>query len=103
MLKSNKQYIRINEKHIFYSIYDIGPDDYFSVDDFYKVYGCACFYKSDVSKVDGIKAEDGDVFGMQFIVTSELEEGNLWLKNLTNDLAERETTEKLLREYGKHR
>lgn len=110
------------------------PDDYFSVDDFYKTYGYACFYKSDVSEVDKIKAEDitisfvcrnyprkvmrhlrlekqesgiyyicGDVFGMQFIVTSELEEGNLWLKNLTNDLAERETAEKLLKEYGKHK
>lgn len=40
---------------------------------------------------------------MQFIITSELEEDNLWLKNLTNDLAERKTAEKLLREYGKHK
>lgn len=116
------------------------PDDYFSVDDFYKTYGYACFYKSNVSGVDEIKAEDvtisfvcrnyprkvmrhlermwhlrlekqesgiyyicGDVFGMQFIVTSELEEDNLWLKNLTNDLSERETAEKLLKEYGKHK
>ncbi len=34
------------------------PDDYLSIDDFYKVYGYACFYKSDVAKVDGIKADD---------------------------------------------
>lgn len=34
------------------------PDDYFSVDDFYKTYGYACFYKSNVSGVDGIKAEE---------------------------------------------
>ena len=34
------------------------PDDYLSIDDFYKVYGYACFYKSDVEKVDEIKAED---------------------------------------------
>lgn len=34
------------------------PDDYLSIDDFYKVYGYACFYKSDVPKTDGIKADD---------------------------------------------
>lgn len=34
------------------------PDDYLSIDDFYKVYGYACFYKSDVAKVDGIKADE---------------------------------------------
>lgn len=34
------------------------PDDYLSIDDFYKVYGYACFYKSDVVKVDDIKADD---------------------------------------------
>lgn len=110
------------------------------MDDFYKVYGYACFYKSDVPEADGIRAEEitisfvcrnyprkvmrhlekvwnlrlekqesgiyhicGDVFGMQLIVTSELEEDNLWLKNLTNDLAERETAQKLLKEYGKHK
>ena len=34
------------------------PDDYLSVDDFYKVYGYACFYKSDVHEVNAIKADD---------------------------------------------
>ena len=34
------------------------PTDYLSVDDFYKVYGYACFYKSDVSNVDSISIED---------------------------------------------
>ncbi len=34
------------------------PDDYLSIDDFYKVYGYACFYKSDVKKVNSIKAEE---------------------------------------------
>lgn len=34
------------------------PEDYLSIDDFYKVYGYACFYKSDVKKVDSIKAGD---------------------------------------------
>lgn len=32
------------------------PQDYLSIDDFYKVHGYACFYKSDVNKVDAIKA-----------------------------------------------
>lgn len=34
------------------------PDDYLSIDDFYKVYGYACFYKSDVKQTDSIKAEE---------------------------------------------
>lgn len=34
------------------------PDDKLNVDDFYKVYGYACFYKSDVSNVNAIQAED---------------------------------------------
>ena len=34
------------------------PDDYLSIDDFYKVYGYACFYKYDTSKTDAIKVTD---------------------------------------------
>lgn len=34
------------------------PGDYFSIDDFYKVYGYACFYKSDTVHVDEIRAEE---------------------------------------------
>ena len=34
------------------------PDDYLSIDDFYKVYGYCCFYKSDTSQADLIKAEE---------------------------------------------
>ena len=34
------------------------PDDSLSVDDFYKVYGYTCFYKSDVRYVDSISAEE---------------------------------------------
>lgn len=141
--RNSSDRIRKNIGRIFrkYNILEYkSPDDYFSIDDFYKVYGYACFYKSNVSKTDGVKAEEitisfvcgnypgkvmkhlervrrlrvekqepgiyyicGDVFGMQLIVSSELEEDNLWLKNLTNDLAERETAEKLLKEYGKHK
>lgn len=34
------------------------PIDYLSVDDFYKVYGYACFYKADVTLVDSIKVNE---------------------------------------------
>lgn len=34
------------------------PDDYLSIDDFYKVYGYTCFYKYDTSKIDEIKVTD---------------------------------------------
>ena len=34
------------------------PIDYLSVDDFYKVYGYACFYKADVTQVDSIKVNE---------------------------------------------
>ena len=34
------------------------PEDYLSIDDFYKVYGYACFYKSDTPKVNSIQAND---------------------------------------------
>ena len=34
------------------------PKDYLSIDDFYKVYGYACFYKADVAQVDSIKVDE---------------------------------------------
>lgn len=34
------------------------PDDYISVNDFYKVYGYACFYQSDTEKVEAINPEE---------------------------------------------
>ena len=34
------------------------PNDYFSLDDFYKVYGYACFFKSDADAVNEIKIDD---------------------------------------------
>ena len=34
------------------------PKDYLSIDDFYKVYGYACFYKADVEQVDSIKVDE---------------------------------------------
>lgn len=34
------------------------PTDYLSIDDFYKVYGYACFYKADTDKMDKIRVEE---------------------------------------------
>lgn len=35
-----------------------GPEDYLSIDAFYKVYGYACFYKADTAQVNEIKAKE---------------------------------------------
>lgn len=52
----NKNVGRIFKK---YNIIEYkSPDDYLSIDDFYKVYGYTCFYKSDVPHVDMIKVTD---------------------------------------------
>lgn len=117
------------------------PTDYLSIDDFYKVYGYACFYKTDtvtvneipfeeititfvcrrypqklmthwknvrgyhiVKQDDGIFYITGDVIPMQLIVTSLLsKEKNLWLSNLTDQLQDNSTAEKLIYEYEKHK
>lgn len=117
------------------------PDDSLSIDDFYKVYAYACFYKADtgltnsipveeltitlvcrryprkllehlcrhrnytVSPVDdGIYYIEGDVIPIQLILTGKLsEEEYLWLKNLTNDIKEIETAQKLISGYGDHK
>lgn len=34
------------------------PDDYLSIDDFYKVYGYACFYKADTASIDSVSIHD---------------------------------------------
>lgn len=34
------------------------PEDYLSIDDFYKVYGYTCFYKADATHIDAIKIEE---------------------------------------------
>lgn len=141
--KNSKDRIQKNIGRIFrtHNIVEYkSPNDYLSVDDFYKVYGYACFYKADtpregiippdeitisfvsrnypdkmmkhlqeVRHMDIMKGEQGiyyidnDIFQMQLIVTSELpEELNLWLRNLTNDLTEPRTIEKLLCAYKYH-
>ena len=59
--KEKERLIRKNIGRIFrtYNVVEYkSPTDYLSVDDFYKVYGYACFYKSDVSNVDSISIED---------------------------------------------
>lgn len=116
------------------------PDDYLSIDDFYKVYGYTCFYKSDTGKTNEIKINEltisfvcnryprelikhlkqernfevyqhekgiyyilNDIFPIQLIITSQLsEDNNLWLKNLTNNIKEYNTTNKLIQEYDRH-
>lgn len=142
--KNSKERICKNIGRIFrtYNIVEYkSPDDYLSVDDFYKVYGYACFYKADAPKEGQINPEevtisfvsrnypekmvkhlrearhldimegekgiyyiDNDIFQMQLIVTSELqEESNLWLATLTNDLKGRKVIENLIHEYEQHK
>lgn len=59
--KNTKKKLKKNIGQIFrkYNIIEYkSPDDYLSIDDFYKVYGYTCFYKSDTGKVNEIKAEE---------------------------------------------
>lgn len=56
--KESGKSIRKNIGRIFrkYNIVEYkSPDDYLSIDDFYKVYGYACFYKADVERVNSIE------------------------------------------------
>ncbi|MGN0355031.1 MAG: 3-isopropylmalate dehydrogenase [Muricoprocola sp.] len=53
--------VQKNIGHLFRGINIIeykSPDDYLSIDDFYKVYGYTCFYKSDTGKADEIPADE---------------------------------------------
>lgn len=59
--KNSKERIHKNIGRIFrkYNIVEYkSPDDYLSVDDFYKVYGYACFYKADAPKEGQISPEE---------------------------------------------
>ena len=59
--KHSEDKIKKNIGNIFrkYNIVEYkSPKDYLSIDDFYKVYGYCCFYKSQAKKLDEIKAEE---------------------------------------------
>ena len=59
--KQTKKKIRKNIGRIFkgHNIIEYkSPDDTLTIDDFYKVYGYACFYKADTGKTDEIKIYD---------------------------------------------
>lgn len=117
------------------------PSDYMSIDDFYKVYGYACFYKADSNIVDDISIKEmtislvcegyprkliehlehvrgflikkeetgiyyvyGDIMPIQIITTKYLSpEKNLWLRSLTDSLADKAIVQKLIKEYEKNR
>lgn len=116
------------------------PTDYLSIDDFYLVYGYACLYKADSTRIDSISANEitlsfvchkfpqevikhlknvrkytiekqedgiyyvkGDFFPIQIIYTRELSsEENLWLKNLTDTLKNKNDILTLMSEYQNH-
>ncbi len=59
--KNAKEQIKKNIGRIFrkYNIVEYkSPEDYLSIDSFYKVIGYACFYKSDSNTADAIKIEE---------------------------------------------
>ena len=59
--KETDQPIKKNIGKIFrkYNIIEYkSPDDFLSIDDFYKVYGYACFYKADAPLVDSIPIQE---------------------------------------------
>ena len=59
--KNSQDRIKKNIGHIFrkYNIVEYkSPVDYLSIDDFYKVYGYCCFYKSQAKKQNDIKIDE---------------------------------------------
>lgn len=59
--KNSEEPIQKNIGKIFqkYNIIEYkSPTDYLSIDDFYKVYGYTCFYKSDANKVNAIPIQE---------------------------------------------
>lgn len=142
IIKNNsKEPIRKNIGRIFrkHNIIEYkSPTDYLSIDDFYLVYGYACLYKADTSKVDTIPANEitlsfvchtfpqklmkhlknvrkytiekqedgvyyvkGDFFPIQIIHTKKLpKETNLWLRNLTDTLEDKNDILTLMTEYA---
>ena len=73
--KNSERVIQKNIGQIFkkYNIIEYkSPEDYLSIDDFYKVLGYACFYKADTKKTDEIKVDDITVSFMCFRYPREL-------------------------------
>jgi len=62
IIKNTEGYkVKKNIGHIFrkYNIIEYkSPDDYLSIDDFYKVYGYTCFYKADTPTVNQIEVNE---------------------------------------------
>ena len=59
--KHSSEAIKKNIGRIFrkYNIVEYkSPTDYFGIDDFYKVYGYACFYKADTIEADAVKINE---------------------------------------------
>ena len=88
------------------------PVDYLSIDDFYKVYAYACFYKSDAQEINQIKAEEITITFVSARYPRELIKHLKAVRNyevsgengiyLTNNITEVETAKKIMDEYEKH-
>lgn len=119
--KSPNDYLGIDD---FYKVYgytcfykaDTGKTDEIKVDELTITFVC-CHYPRELirhlkitchkkikKQDDGIYYISDDRFPIQLIITRDLpEETNLWLKNLTNDIQEKQTAEKLICSYSSHK
>ena len=101
------------------------PDDKLNIDDFYKIYGYACLYKSEtfvcyhypVKMLQKLKYDKkmsikniengiyyliGDLIPIQLIIIPKLsKENNYWLNNLRNDLKSGGEIRNFIEQYGK--
>lgn len=90
-------------------------NDYLSINDFYKVYGYACFYQSDTEKVGDIRMEEITItfvcnwleyefLPIQIILNHELSsDENRWLNSLRTDIRADQETDRLVRDYKAHK
>lgn len=66
------------------------PGDYISIDDYYKVYGYACFYKSQTARINEIKIEEITVsFVCEYRpvkLLRHLKEQGYWIKNIESGI-----------------
>ena len=119
--KSPKDYLRIDD---FYKVYgytcfykaDTGAADEIKANELTMTFVCSRYPAKLIRHLrekrgytiekqeDGIYYIKGDYFPIQIIVTSNLSETeNLWLKNLTDNMKDVGSAEKLIDDYGKHR